>query len=814
MQPDLSRSIASSPQEPRVPRRIHLMTLSLVLLAVTGFAVAQADYGMNWQRVAFLFAQFLLAGTVAVFFRRIARDWPEPPAITPILVGLALVSYLREPVTRWIWETGRPFEMIAMHSLRDLILGLGAAACWIRFQRMAMLMSLFLMVFSAAIARDRAVALICGAYAVLSLSTLVSNYWETLRPRLLSVDESNSTHRWILLAVSVAVLLAVGTTEAGKPLVRVIRGYLPSSGGDGDSSPYARDGIGDGDMLVAGMDDIRTFGPIEDAPFISDHKPSLYDVFDDRYEEAVKPKQTDRAVALPAAMAAKIQERHLKKNETVSRDFSTLRQPKRGQANRKTEAVRSEALLYVSGRTPLHLRLELYDSFDGIKWQAEPEPRTEVQPALRMETVDGRPWVVSEPWPPRFDVLAERETHALKVIRFDSPKIPSPLYTCGVHIDQVDQLSMYARAHFGMLQLNRKELPEMVPIHVCSATVDRRLIPKEFPALTGGGEVHRYVPAIEGMGRIRDLANQWTQGVPRGWEQVETISRRLREEFTLDDEFRVESGCPSPVAHFLFISKRGPDYLFASAAALMLRSLGYSSRVVSGFYAAPMQYDRKSGHTPVTREDAHFWAECCLGGPCWATVEPSPGYEVLGPPPGLVARLVQGLVALGAGALRHWPALASCLVLGAAIYWGRWRLWDWGHSCLWRWRRPATTQRFVLDTLALVELRLAAQGLARPQSLSFSGWLRRLPLDDLEIGNCLQKFAARVEWAKYGASLESSFEDSIAADCRLIESQVRQSSIRQSLRLLLPYPKPSVGVEVGQHRVPFSPVHTSLGVTP
>ena len=291
-----------------------------------------------------------------------------------------------------------------------------------------------------------------------------------------------------------------------------------------------------------------------------------------------------------------------------------------------------------------------------------------------------------------------------------------------------------------------------------------------------------YVPAIEGMGRIRDLAAHWTQGVPRGWEQVETISRRLREEYTLDEDFRVESGCPSPVSHFLFISRRGPDYLFASAAALMLRSLGYSSRVVSGFYASPKQYDRKSGHTPVTREDAHFWAECCLGGPCWATVEPTPGYEVLGPPPGWVALVVQGLVALCATALRHWPALASCMVLGAVIYGARWRLWDWGHSCLWRCRRPSTTQRFVLDTLALIEIRLAAQGLARPPSLTFSGWLRRIPLHDSELGRCLQRFAAHVEWAKYGASHELAIsDDSIPNECRVVESRFRQTFIRQSL---------------------------------
>ncbi len=188
-------------------------------------------------------------------------------------------------IQRLIFETGRPFEMIAMHSLRDLVLGLAAAACWRQFQRITVLMSLFLILFSAAIARDRVVAVLCATYGILCLATLGATYWETLRPRLLAQDQARSSRRWILIGASLLILTALTQTPAGKPLMRVMQGIVPSSGGDWFIVRLrSRWGRRRRD-LVAGMDDIRTFGPIEDAPFISDHKPSLYDVFDDRYDE-------------------------------------------------------------------------------------------------------------------------------------------------------------------------------------------------------------------------------------------------------------------------------------------------------------------------------------------------------------------------------------------------------------------------------------------------------------------------------------------------------------------------------------------------
>ena len=105
----------------------------------------------------------------------------------------------------------------------------------------------------------------------------------------------------------------------------------------------------------------------------------------------------------------------------------------------------------------------------------------------------------------------------------------------------------------------------------------------------------------------------------------------LRQGYAHDRSATAPAGCTDVVAEFLLRSRRGPDYLFASAAAVLLRSLGYPTRVVSGLYAAPGRYDPRTRHTPVTGDDVHFWAEVRLPDGLWVAVEPTPGYELMPP---------------------------------------------------------------------------------------------------------------------------------------------------------------------------------------
>jgi protein-glutamine gamma-glutamyltransferase len=62
---------------------------------------------------------------------------------------------------------------------------------------------------------------------------------------------------------------------------------MPSSGGNQQYDEAARSGVGDGDALAAGTENIRSFAPIENAPFLNSHEQTLYDVFDEMYDEPV-----------------------------------------------------------------------------------------------------------------------------------------------------------------------------------------------------------------------------------------------------------------------------------------------------------------------------------------------------------------------------------------------------------------------------------------------------------------------------------------------------------------------------------------------
>jgi hypothetical protein len=220
----------------------------------------------------------------------------------------------------------------------------------------------------------------------------------------------------------------------------------------------------------------------------------------------------------------------------------------------------------------------------------------------------------------------------------------------------------------------------------------------------------------------------------------------------------------------------------------MLRSLGYSTRLVTGFYADPQQFDRKSGHTPVTKEDAHTWVECSLGANYWATVEATPGYEVLDPVPSLIARLFAATQHLGLWVWDHrLPASAvlSCVLLAVAF---RKSLADLYRTALWRWRVEYDPRQRVLATVQLIEKRLAGCGEKRPAAATLTAWLNRTKLQNTSVGTALRQLSPLAEWARYGGSSPPPASEQIHTLCRNVERSVNRSAIRRSLR-----PAPGAG---------------------
>jgi hypothetical protein len=77
-----------------------------------------------------------------------------------------------------------------------------------------------------------------------------------------------------------------------------------------------------------------------------------------------------------------------------------------------------------------------------------------------------------------------------------------------------------------------------------------------------------------------------------------------------------------PLANFLFERKQGHCEYFASAMAVMLRSVGIPSRVVNGFRGG--EFNDLSGKYVIRARDAHSWVEAYFPGNGWVSFDPTP----------------------------------------------------------------------------------------------------------------------------------------------------------------------------------------------
>ena len=315
-----------------------------------------------------------------------------------------------------------------------------------------------------------------------------------------------------------------------------------------------------------------------------------------------------------------------------------------------------------------------------------------------------------------------------------------------------------------------------VPIHLSSSVLRTDRISAEVSEFGYSTLRHEQLPDGTEMDRIHALAKDWTRDTLPGLAQVEAICRRLREDYVCDRTAAIPAESTFPVAHFLFESRCGPDYQFATAAAVMLRSLGYSTRVVSGFYADPAAYDERLRHTPVMADDVHFWAEVYIGMGDWLTVEATPGYEVLAPPAGFWGQVrAAGLAAV------QWIGehivLAAALIASVIAGWrSRWFLLDWLQTQAWFFMPHRCDDVRLERALRILERRLKWSGEPRPAGITPRQWLlnprfataRRIPESrDGAAGaeqEPLEPFLQLVERAVFGCT--GDHDDSPSAEVR------------------------------------------------
>lgn len=127
------------------------------------------------------------------------------------------------------------------------------------------------------------------------------------------------------------------------------------------------------------------------------------------------------------------------------------------------------------------------------------------------------------------------------------------------------------------------------------------------------------LPAIDP--RIFQLARRLTVGIGDPMSRARTLELFLRESYRYSLQ-GLPQGDKDPLAVFLFEVRQGNCEYFASALAVMLRSLGIPARVVNGYLGG--EWNPYGEYYLVRQSDAHSWVEAYFAGQGWATLDPTP----------------------------------------------------------------------------------------------------------------------------------------------------------------------------------------------
>ena len=128
--------------------------------------------------------------------------------------------------------------------------------------------------------------------------------------------------------------------------------------------------------------------------------------------------------------------------------------------------------------------------------------------------------------------------------------------------------------------------------------------------------------------RIPALTQQITGSAANNYDKAVVLEQYLKTHFAYTLQLsRAEPR--DPLADFLFVRKQGHCEYFASAMAVMLRTLRIPSRVVNGFRSD--EFNDLTGNYVVRAKDAHSWVEAYFPGYGWVTFDPTPGGGIASP---------------------------------------------------------------------------------------------------------------------------------------------------------------------------------------
>lgn len=278
-------------------------------------------------------------------------------------------------------------------------------------------------------------------------------------------------------------------------------------------------------------------------------------------------------------------------------------------------ALPTTPLLRVPTDSPALWRGSIYTTYTGDSWQAAPSERFAFVPGDDVSV----PSSAIDP-PPNGPTRTDRAEFAsgLHSSLIWAPGVPLQVRGDGGEIQGL------ARAPANVRIIGAQQISGYTVTSAIAPTS-----PAELNAATGPAKVGAEWTALpaELPASVSQLARQVTAGAATSYDKVRDLEAYLRDHET----YSLGSPIPGPgedaVSDFLFRDHTGFCEQFASAEAVLLRTLDVPARVVSG-----LAYGIRQGGTRLlTAADAHAWVEVYYPGIGWSPTDPTAGVTLAAP---------------------------------------------------------------------------------------------------------------------------------------------------------------------------------------
>ncbi len=726
--------------------RRRIETVVLAFLGLTAivpfrfFAEPKAWFLSEMASICILFA-------LAVILQTWTRSYRHSSLATNITIACLCLTPIAFAFIARLYGSPIPFEISALTTFSAMSLSMAVANATRRVWSLSLVTSGFLVLFCASISDDQNAVLLPLLWMLICVWHLVANRWERLDLAMPeSVERTWSLRpRIIIIALVVLVIGGYMIRDHVPSTKRFEFGFMPTSGGSAWSDPAARSGVGTGDDAIAAKDHAESFGAVDSDIFLESTESTLFDMFNDSLGPPKKKKNvSERRQGLNNENLIPMHEKAARSDQGTG-GFSTDRLPAKKHTH--AESVLSNSIVQWDGPTGIRLAMQRYDTFDGHEWS---QSGNLGKSTLTRIDIRDAAWFFDPATRARFLRSPDSvSVGLLKIIGLDSQRLPVPMLTAGIHIKAIDRQDFFAITEDGCFFMpGREKVPPLTVVHVAYAELMEDEIRDHLKAKNTSVNADMLDPATTKL--VESLVQSATLANSAPTDKLFACVQKLRTEFKFE---RQGDGTAGSLTEFLQ-TRRGGDHLFATTAALMARQLGFSSRLVTGFYVRPDAYEITAGHSNVMPDDVHVWAEVQLDDGRWFELEPTPGYLPPHYQPSWLL-LAQQL------ATAHWPfALVSTLSIICLFFTRRYWI-DGLLSGIWcfsGWMKPRQKIRLAVR---IIETRARLAGSARPTGKSQRVWLEDLVKTDMSFTNAVKRFTDSADLLFFGHGHDLVHQDAL-----------------------------------------------------